>query len=128
MTTNNRPVGITIIAFLTGLFAVLSLCGNLAGLTFAPFQLFGHAGLGGSLGQAFGAIFGLALAAISLFIARGLWNLQPWAFWATVITMLLQLLNGGLWARGWICGVNIIPLVILLYLFLDRDVRAAFRV
>ncbi len=128
MTTNNRPMGITIIAFLTGLFAVISLCGNLAGLTFAPLQLFGHGGLGGTLGQGIGAIVGLVLAAISLFVAWGLWNLQPWAFWATVITMVLQLLSGSFWARGWICGVNIFPLLILLYLFLDKNVRAAFRV
>ncbi len=128
MTTTNRPLGITIIAFLTGLFAILSLCGHLVGLVGAPFQIFGNAGIGGTFVQAFGAIFGLVLAGISLVIAWGLWNLQPWAFWATVITMVLQLLSGGIWARGWICGVNIIPIVILLYLFLDKDVRAAFRV
>ncbi len=128
MTITNRPLGITIIAFLTGLFAILSLCGHLVGLVGAPFQIFGNAGIGGTFVQAFGAIFGLVLAGISLFIAWGLWNLQPWAFWATVITMVLQLLSGGIWARGWICGVNIIPIVILLYLFLDKDVRAAFHV
>ncbi len=128
MTTNNRPLGITIIAFLTGLFAILSLCGHAVGLVSAPLQLFGHAGLGGTFAQTFGAVFGLVLAGISLFIAWGLWTLQPWAFWATVITMVLQLLSGGIWARGWICGVNLIPILILAYLFLDKDVRAAFRV
>ncbi len=128
MTINNRPMGITIIAFLTGLFAVISICGNLAGLTFAPFQLFGHGGLGGAVGQAFGAIFALVLAAISLFIAWGLWNLQPWAFWALVITMILQLVNGGLFMRSWFCGTGLIPLLVLAYLFLDRNVRSAFHV
>jgi hypothetical protein len=99
---NNRPLGITIIAGLMGLGAILSLCGNLAGLGFAPLQVFGSGG-----------------------------TLKPWAFWGAVLVQVLNLFNGGwgaiMGARGFSCGINLIPLIILAYLFLDKDVRAAFR-
>jgi hypothetical protein len=128
---NNRPLGITIIAFLIGLFALLSLCGHLAGLGIAPFRLFGEGGLGASLGATISSVFGLVLALGGLLIAWGLWTLRPWAFWATVLIEVLNLLNGGwgltLGARGFFCGLNLIPLIILAYLFLDKNVREAFR-
>ncbi len=124
---NNRPTGITIIALVTGFFALLSLCGSLTGLGFAPFRLFD----GQMFAQGIGSLVGVILALGGLFVAWGLWTLQPWAFWATVIIEVLNLLNGG-WAfssgiRGFLCSANIIPLLVLLYLFLDKDVRRAFR-
>lgn len=129
--TYSRPLGITIIAGLTGLFAILGLCGSLAGLGFAPFAIFGHGGFGAMFSQGFSALFGLILSLGSLCIAWGLWTLQPWAFWATVVIQVLNLLNGGLTyssgLRGLACGINIIPLLILAYLFLDKNVRSAFR-
>jgi hypothetical protein len=128
---NNRPLGITIIAFLIGLFALLSLCGNLAGLGFAPLKLFGEGGLGASLGATISSVIGLVLAVGSLMVAWGLWTLRPWAFWATVIIEVLNLFNGGwgltMGAHGFFCGLNLIPLLILAYLFLDKNVRLAFR-
>src|SRR5581483_434737 len=127
----SRPLGITIIAGLMGLFSFLGLCGSLAGLGFAPFAVFGEGGLGAMFSAGFSSLFGLVLSLGGLFVAWGLWTLQPWAFWATVIIEVLNLLNGGLafsgGLRGAICGVNIIPLLILAYLFLDKDVRRAFR-
>jgi hypothetical protein len=128
---NNRPTGITLIALVMGFFAVLSLCGSLVGLGFAPLSVLGSGGLGQMFSQGIGSLFGLVLALGSLFVAWGLWTLQPWAFWATVVIEVLSLLNGGLsfssGVRGLLCGAHIIPLLILLYLFLDKDVRRAFR-
>ena len=129
--TNNRPLGITVIATVIGFFALLNLCGSLTRLGFAPFQALNGGGLGGMFSEGFGAIFGLILAILSFALVIGLWTLQPWAFWATVIVEVLSLLNGGLGfsqgLRGLLCGVNIIPLLMLAYLFLDKDVRRAFR-
>ncbi len=127
----NRPLGITVIALVMGFLAILGLCGSLTGLGFAPFAVFGQGGFGQMFSQGIGSLIGLVLALGSLFVAWGLWTLQPWAFWATVIIEVLQLFNGGLafstGLRNFFCGINIIPLLILLYLFLDKDVRRAFR-
>ena len=129
--TRTRPIGITIIATVLGFFALISLCGSLTGLGFAPFAIFTSAGLGGMFSQGFGSLFGLILAVAQLLLVVGLWTLQPWAFWATVIVEVLALFNGGFGAtqglNGLICGINIVPLLILAYLFLDKDVRRAFR-
>ena len=128
---NARPMGITIIAGLIGLFAFVGLCGSLTGLGFAPFAVFGDGGLGAMFSHGIQALVGLVLALGGLFIAWGLWTLQPWAFWATVILEVLNLFNGGLaWSmglRGALCGINIVPLLILAYLLLDKNVRGAFR-
>ncbi len=127
---SNRPMGITIIALIMGFFAVLGLCGSLIGLGFAPFSVF-NGGIGPMFSQGFNALFGLILAVGGLFVAWGLWTLQPWAFWATVIIEVLNLFNGGFGfsqgIRGLLCGFNIIPLLVLLYLFLDKNVRQAFH-
>jgi hypothetical protein len=129
--TRTRPLGITIIATVLGFFALLSLCGSLTSLGFAPFAIFSDAGFGGMFSQGFGALFGLILAVAQLLLVVGLWTLQPWAFWATVIVEVLALFNGGFGVtqglRGALCGINIIPLLVLAYLFLDKDVRRAFR-
>lgn len=128
---NNRPLGITIIAGLMGLTAFVSLCGHLAGLGLVPFQVF-NGGLLAPVGAAISSVFGLVLAVGSLMLAWGLWTLKPWAFWGAVLVEVLSLFNGGwgfiLGARGFIFfGINLIPLLILAYLFLDKDVRSAFR-
>jgi uncharacterized membrane protein YkvI len=57
--------------------------------------------------------------------------LQAWAFWSTVLTVVLALICGVL---GFVdnrpaVGVIsiVIPIIILVYLFADSKVRAAFR-
>jgi len=128
---NNRPLGITIIAGLMGLGAILALCGSIAGLGFAPLKVFSDGGLGASLGATISSVVGLVLALGNLILAWGLWTLKPWAFWGAVLAQVLNLFNGGwgfiLGGRGLSCGVNLIPLIVLAYLFLDKNVREAFR-
>lgn len=131
--TRTRPLGITIIALLMGLFAILGICGSLTAFGFAPFAVFNDGGLGAVFSNGFGAIVGLIVSVANLLLAIGLWTLRPWAFWATVIVEVLSLLNAGYFFVGRVgvprpgFGIHIIPLLVLLYLFLDGNVRRAFR-
>ncbi len=133
--TRTRPVGITIIALLLGLGSILGICGALAAIIGSPFALFGTgAGLGAVFSSAIGGVVGLVLALVNLVLAWGLWTLQPWAFWGTVIAQVLHLLNIGLGATSMgngigigLIGTGIIPIIILIYMFVDSHVRNAFR-
>lgn len=118
--TTSRPLGVTIIAFVSGAFAALQLCGSLTSLGFAPFAIFGEGGFAAMFGAGFGGIVGTVVAIITLVIAAGLWNLRPWAFWATVIIQVVNFLN----FRFSIAGL--VALGILAYMMLDKDVRRAF--
>lgn len=77
------------------------------------------------------ALFILILGILELILAWGLWPLQSWAYWVTVILVVLALLNGmfaltqGAVATGVVAIV--IALIILIYLFADTNVRLAFR-
>src|SRR3954468_14085508 len=94
--TSQRPLGITIIAVLIGIGAILGICSGVVGLGFAPASLFGQGGgFGAMFSTGLSAIITLVLAVISLAVAWGLWTLQPWAFWATVIVEVLTLINIG---------------------------------
>ncbi|MGB8344451.1 MAG: hypothetical protein WCD86_06185, partial [Ktedonobacteraceae bacterium] len=61
----------------------------------------------------------------------GLWTLQTWAFWATVILEVLVILNGifAFASSNIPTGVVaiVVAVIILIYLFADSNVRAAFR-
>jgi hypothetical protein len=118
--TNSRPLGVTIIAFVSGAFAALQLCGSLTSVGFAPFAIFGEGGFGAMFGTGFNGIVGIGVAVVTLLIAGGLWTLKPWAFWATVIIQVVNILT---------IGINfgsLIPIIILGYMMLDKDVRRAF--
>jgi uncharacterized membrane protein (DUF2068 family) len=71
------------------------------------------------------------LAIIELVVAWGLWTLKAWAFWTAVVVEAIRFIDGlyGLLAQhnnGSIVNL-VIAAVILIYLFADRNVRAAFR-
>lgn len=110
-----RPLGITIITIIVAIYGILAI---IAGITMLGFSV--TAG-----------IITLILGVLELILAWGLWTLQPWAFWTTVVIEVLSLINaifalvqGGI-ATG-IIGI-VIALIILIYLFADANVRAAFR-
>lgn len=109
-----RPLGVTIIAILVAIGAIFEIIAGLALLVIFPPL----------------AIFALIVGVVSLFVAWGLWTLKPWAFWLVVIVEVIHLIQAILsMARGQGTGIGdlVIPIIILLYLFLDRNVRAAFR-
>ena len=117
-----RPLGITIISILLGIQGVLFI---VIGLT----SIFAG-GVVGSAALFYLGWFPLILGIVSLILARGLWNLRPWAFWTTAVLEILSIIDHifGLANNGQKgIGDLIISLVILLYLLLDRNVRAAFR-
>ena len=110
-----RPLGITIIAIIMAIYGILAI---IAGITL----------LGSSVGL---AVTSLILGVLELVLAWGMWTLQKWAFWTTVVLEVLAVLNGifaftgGNTPHG-ITGI-IIALIILIYLFADRNVRTAFN-
>ena len=109
-----RPLGVTIIAILVMIGAIFEIIGGIA--------LLGHYGGVG--------IFAIIVGIISLFVAWGLWTLQSWAFWVVVIVEVIHLVQAIVaLTQGQSIGIGdvIFPIIILLYLFLDRNVRAAFR-
>ena len=112
----SRPLGITIIAIIVAIYGVLSIIAGIGLL---------------SAGVTVPGVIGLILGVLQLILAWGLWTLQPWAFWATVIIEVITLLDGiyalvrGTSGPGIVTIV--IALIVLIYLFADRNVRAAFR-
>ena len=110
-----RPLGITIIAIIVAILGVLDIIFGIGLLAAGPAQ----------------AIITFILGVLGLVLAWGLWTLQSWAFWALVIVEVLNVING---IVAWVAhnpgpGVLsiVISLIILIYMFADRNVRAAFR-
>src|SRR5579883_1042277 len=109
-----RPLGITIIAIIVAIYGILAIIGGILLLSAST-----------TLG-----VISLILGVLDLVLAWGLWTLQRWAFWATAVIEVLSLINGifGLTSGGGVSAILsiVIPLVILIYLFADPNVRAAF--
>ena len=110
-----RPLGITIIAIIVAILGILEIIGGIGFLGASPAQ----------------AIITIILGVLGLVLAWGLWTLQSWAFWALVIVEALNLINGIVaWVAHYpgpgVLGI-VISLIILIYMFADRNVRAAFR-
>lgn len=109
-----RPIGVTIIAILVAVGAILGIITALYALAAAPAI----------------AIFDLIIGVLELALAWGLWTLKPWAFWTTVIleaiTLIFAIL-GLVSGRGISVISLIVPIIVLVYLLMDRNVRAAFR-
>jgi lysylphosphatidylglycerol synthetase-like protein (DUF2156 family) len=125
MFSRSRPTGVTIIATLMLIGALLSLCGGLTALIGAPFNIL-QLDIGGLFADSFSALFAIVLAVANLILASGLFNLQKWAYWITVLIQGLAVVNG-LRGGSWGLFSMIIPLIVVAYLLLDQRVRAAFR-
>jgi len=125
ISTERRPLGITIIAILMFIQAILEIVVGI-------FSFFGsiiHNPLAGLLVGWIPLIVGVLL----FILAWGLWTLRPWAYWATLI---LEIVNIVLHFLGYgqthsilaIISGGIISIIIVIYLLVDRNVRRAFRV
>ena len=125
VTTARRPLGITIIAILLFISAVIEIISGIF--------IF----IGSTLSNPIdGLLLGwipLALGVITFIVAWGLWTLKPWAYWVTliveIISIVLNLFNLGRPEHS-VLGVisgGIISLIIVIYLLVDGNVRRAFR-
>jgi uncharacterized membrane protein (DUF2068 family) len=134
-----RPLGVTIIAvilLITGIFELVASIGLLLAAHVARVSTHIPHVLGLTL-DVFGnvlGIVGLVIAVVTLIVAYGLFTLKAWAYWLvvvveiiTVIRHVLEFLAPNPSYASIIIGL-ILPIVILLYMFLDGNVRRAFRV
>ena len=140
-----RPLGVTIISVvlaIEGIFELLVGILILVGIFTLGHEIsiHGHAVVGSVVDVVGGALGGILAGAaliiglFSLIFAIGLWTLKRWAFWLTVILEIISIVRHLLEFThpvhstvSIIIGL-ILPVVILLYFLLDRDVRRAFRI
>lgn len=119
--TKQRPTGITILAILGAIGGVLYVLAGLA--------LLGLGAVGGVLGSGlgflsgtFGGLFFLALGLITLYVAWGAWNLQPWAWMWMVVVIVIGLVLAVL-NRQWFSVI--VDGIVVYYLF-RSEVKTAF--
>ena len=124
-TTRRRPIGITIIAILIFIQAIVQIIFGLI-VFFTVTALAPMTGLFvGWIPLAFGILF--------LVLAWGLWTLKPWAYWTTLVleglNILLNLFQFGQPNHSifGILGGGILSIIIVIYILVDRNVREAFR-
>jgi len=132
MLTRTRPLGVTIISILLFIQGILALLGAILLFTAGGASaVHGHVAL--STIVTLGAIVALVLAVLTLFLAWGLWTLRTWAFWSVVVIECINIVNGILsWTQTQqnllpLLASIAVPVIVLLYMLLDQNVRAAFR-
>ena len=129
MEDRSRPLGITIIAAFLGISAILALLILILGLNRVSTLGLGEGMTAGTSLALLGAII---LGFFEVALAWGLWTLRPWAYWTTVIVEAIRVILGLyvvlILQKAIISGILslTIPIIILVYLFADRNVRAAF--
>ncbi|MEB3788180.1 MAG: DUF2127 domain-containing protein [Desulfurococcales archaeon] len=121
-----RPLGVTILAVLSGIGGILSILGGLAlGAMAGAGGLAGMEGMEG-LGplMAFGSTMAIIMGLINLVIAYGLWNGKSWAWWLTVVFAALNALMS-------LVSMMIVSLVIaavIIWYMLRPHVKAFFNI
>lgn len=139
--SRHRPLGVSIIAIILIIQAIFELLVGILAIV-AVFAIghvistHGHTTTGSIVDVLGGALGGISLVIgiLTLIFALGLWMLKRWAFWLTVIIEAISLVRHAL---GFVHPHSstisiaiglIIPVVILLYFLVDRNVREAFRI
>jgi len=125
-----RPLGITIITAVLGISALLALVILILGLNHVS-----TLGIGDQMSPTASLVLlgAVLLGFLELAIAWGLWTLKPWAYWTAAIVetirFILAVYTVFFLQRVLVSGISglIIPLIVLIYLFADARVRAAFR-
>jgi uncharacterized membrane protein (DUF2068 family) len=125
VSTTKRPLGITIIAILLFISAVIAIISGI------------FVFIGSTLSSPIdGLLLGwipLALGVITFIVAWGLWTLKPWAYWVTliveIVSIVANLFNLGRPQHSvlGVIGGGLISLIIVIYLLVDGNVRRAFR-
>lgn len=116
-----RPLGITVLAILSLIVAILALSSGfllvLVGTIMLPISILGLAMAGFSI---FGMIFGI----MGLFLVYGLWTGRSWGWWlALIIAILVAIFS----LIGWNLIALIAAIVVIMYLTRPH-VRAYFGV
>ena len=133
---SKRPLGVTIISVLVGIQAVILLFLAIISLFLVVLPGWTASAGGGPTGARIvalgvGLLF-LLLGLASCFLIYGLWTLKRWAFMWVVIVEGASVIFGmvGFFSVDGSRSIGglILPIIILLYFLLDRNVRAAFRV
>ena len=127
--SRQRPLGVSIIAIVLLILGILGILAAILGFVALSAT---HSTVLGAAGTVL-LVIALIIAIAEIFLFWGLWTLRPWAFWTTVVIeaiSVVESLYGLLVQHNSIASALlslIVPLAILIYLFADRNVRAAFR-
>jgi hypothetical protein len=121
-----RPFGITIIAILLFISAIIEIIGGISSVIGSPPT--------GTVSDVLLGWFPLILGVIELVLAWGLWTLKPWAYWGTLVVEILIILNHFFGFLGLprthsalaVISGGIVSIIIVIYLLVDRNVRRAF--
>ena len=126
-TVRKRPLGITLIAILLFISAVIEIIGGLSSVIGTTPS--------GTLSDVLLGWFPLALGVIELVLAWGLWTLKPWAYWGTLVAEIVIILIHFFGLLGLprthsalaVISGGIVSIIIVIYLLVDRNVRRAFQ-
>ena len=126
-TMRKRPLGITIIAILLFISAVIEIIGGLSSVIGTPPT--------GTISDVLLGWFPLAMGVIELVLAWGLWTLKPWAYWGTLLVEIVNILIHFFGFLGLprthsalaVISGGIVSIIIVIYLLVDRNVRRAFQ-
>ena len=125
--TRKRPLGITIIAILLFISAIIEIIGGIS-------SVIGNTPTG-TISDVLLGWFPLVIGIIALILAWGLWTLKPWAYWGTLVLEILNILVHFFGFFGLprthsalaVISGGIVSIIIVIYLLVDRNVRRAFR-
>ena len=124
-TSRRRPLGVTIIAILMFIQAIVQIIFGLS-------VFFTTTALEPMTGLVVGWI-PLAFGILILVLAWGLWTLKSWAYWTTlvleglnILLNLSQLSQSNHSIFGILSG-GLLSIIIVIYLLVDRNVRRAFQ-
>lgn len=128
----DRPLGVSIIAIILGIEAILQILASLAmfGLAIAGVFTVVYAGPA-TIAIVMGILF-LIIGIVELAVTMGLWNLEGWAWTVAVVVtwidIIFDVIGGFVGAQTF--GATMlsmaIPLIVLIYLY-QSGVRQAFN-
>lgn len=128
----DRPIGVSIIAVVLGIEAVLQILAALGMFGLAAAGAFTIVYSGPAVIALIVGILFLIIGIIELVVTMGLWNLEGWAWTVaaivTWIDVIFDVIGGFVGTQGWGAAFlsMIIPLLLLIYLY-QSGVRQAFN-